>query len=467
MRQENKQTIKNIFINILSFLVQFLSNLILTPLIVSKIGAIAYGYLGIANDFIMYASVLATVFNSVAARFIANSYYKKDWNTANCFFNSLIVANSMIAIVITLCGVVIVSGLEFILNIPEELLFDVKITFGLVILSYIVNLVTTIFTTSAFIMNRMDIQGARNILNYIIRLLLILICFRFISVKIYWVAFATFLANIFIALFNVKLTSSLTPCLKLDLKCVKMQYVVEVGKTGVWMTLTNISVILLNGIDLMVANRFLGEYDMGLLSVARLLPNNVTSAISMLGPVFTPVFVVCFAERDFVKLAKKIIESINYMAFIFVVPIIGFIVLSCDFYSLWQTSLNDDEIIIVSILSSVSVFKSLFDALTISLAQISVVSNKVKLPVLISLACGVISVVIEVILIACTDLGVYAIVLATTIVLIIRYILFNPLYASYCIKQPFYKFYVCLFKWIFIIPIIFLVFIQLKQLVVV
>ena len=104
-----KQNYKNIAMNIVAFIVQFFISFYISPLIVSKVGASAYGFIGLANDFVSYAAIIATVFNSVASRFIANSFYKEDYTTANYYFNSLIAANIVISAILGVAGV---TGIE-------------------------------------------------------------------------------------------------------------------------------------------------------------------------------------------------------------------------------------------------------------------------------------------------------------------------------------------------------------------
>lgn len=128
----NKQMLKNLSMNMLAFIIQFAVSFYISPTIVSKAGASAYGFIGMANDFVSYASILATVFNSVATRFIANSFYKREYGKANHYFNSLIVANLVIAGVLGVAGVVLVPNLDNVLTIPASLVTDVKITFALI-----------------------------------------------------------------------------------------------------------------------------------------------------------------------------------------------------------------------------------------------------------------------------------------------------------------------------------------------
>ena len=202
------------------------------------------------------------------------------------------------------------------------------------------------------------------------------------------------------------------------------------------MALTSISTVLLRGLDLTVANIFVGDYEMGLLSIARTIPNNVTSIIATIAPIFTPVFIAYYAKNDIDGLTSNVKKTINTMALILFVPISGFIVFSYDFYALWQKSLTSEELLLITMLSTLTVVQAYFNSVTSTMGQISVVVNKLKLPVFVSLGCGIISIVAEIVLIKFFGMGLYAIVLSTTVVMIIRYVVFNSFYAAWCLKQP-------------------------------
>ena len=430
-----KQNTKNLFLNIVAFLVQFAISFYISPVIVNGVGASAYGFIGIANDFVSYASIIATVFNSVASRFIANSFYKGNQKKANSYFNSLIVTNIVISAVLVIISIIVVYILDKILIIPEALMVDVKITFALVFASYIFSLLTLVFTTATFITNRTDINGIRNIIQYSVRFGLIILLFNFVSVKIYWVSFATLIATVIVALMNVGLTKRLTPEFSINLRVAKRRYVIELARSGSWMALTSISTILLRGLDLTIANMMIGDYEMGILSIARTMPNNITSIISVLSPLFTPAFIALFAKGTIVDLIKNVNKSIKTMAMMLFVPICGFIVFSYDFYTLWQDSLRQEEILLITYLSIITIIQSFFNSTTSTMAQLSVVTNKLKLPVFVSLGCGIISIITELLLLKYTDLGLYGIVVPTTIVMVLRYVLFNSWYAGFCLKK--------------------------------
>lgn len=459
-----KQNYKNLAMNILAYAIQFVIGFYISPVIVSKVGASAYGFIGLANDFVSYASIIATVFNSAASRFIANAYYRKEYDRANSYFNSLIMVNLILAGILGIAGIVLVPTLDKLLSIPTELLFDVKLTFALIFGSYIVSLVTLVFTTSTFVTNRTDVQGIRNVIQYIIRFALIIIFLNFVSVHIYWVALATLIATVVIAVMNVNLTKRLTPEISVDLGCAKRSYVAELAKSGGWMAFTSISTLLLRGLDLTIANITIGDYEMGLLSVARTMPNNVTSIISTVAPIFTPVFITYFARNEIDALVQNVKNSIKTMALILFVPITGFIVFSYDFYALWQRSLNEQELMTVTILSILTVVQAYFNASTSTMAQLSVVTNQLRLPAMVSLLTGVVSVVSELLLIYYTDLGIYAIVLMPTVVTVVRYIVFNSIYAAYCLKKPLAAFLPTALKTWLTIPVLAAIMYAVKRL---
>lgn len=451
------QTYKNILMNILAFFVQFIISFYISPVIVSGVGTAAYGYIGLANDFVSYAGIIASVFNSVAARFIANCLYKKEIDKANKYFNSLIVANFVIAIVLSIVSTILIPNLDSFISIPSNILFDVKVSFTLTFVTYIITLITMVFTTSTFISNRTDIQGVRNIIQQLIRFALIVVLLNFISIRLYWVSFAMLIATIVVAIMNIRLTHILTPELTFDLKNAKKEYAFDLAKSGCWMALTSISTILLRGLDLTIANILLGSDEMGVLSIARTFPNNITSIIGTIAPIFTPVFIVMYAQKKKKELDKKIIESISIISLIMYVPITGFIVYSNDFYSLWQGSLSQEEIAVITILSTTTVIQAYFNASTASLAQLSVVANKLKLPVFVSLFCGIISVSLDFFLIKCTRLGIYAIAISPTIVMIIRYVFFNSVYGAYCLDMPKFHYLLNVIKTWIIIPVLLVV----------
>jgi O-antigen/teichoic acid export membrane protein len=73
---EKKRFAINAFAQIFSFTVSLSITFFLTPYIVSHLGTAAYGFVGLAQNFVSYAQLITIALNSMAGRVISNSYNK-------------------------------------------------------------------------------------------------------------------------------------------------------------------------------------------------------------------------------------------------------------------------------------------------------------------------------------------------------------------------------------------------------
>lgn len=431
----------SVMINIISFVIQLSINLFITPAIIDKLGTEAYGFIGMSNDFITYLSVVTSIINSVAGRFIAVEICKKNITKANIYFSSVFVVNGILSIAFLVVGGTLISVLDILLDIPQNIVCDVKITFIVTLVSYIVNIVTSVFTTSMYVKDRLEIQGIRNVIQYSVRGILIVVLFYCFTAKIYFISIAALMVSVLMAIYDFIVCKKIMPEAKVNISNSSAFAVKELASSGVLLAITSLSSILLSGLDLLIANKCLGAYEMGLLSTAKTMPNSLTSAVIVVASLFTPGFIMLYSKGKIDLLEIEVVKSMKIVAFIMAVPIVGFIIFSDKFYYLWLNLNNDKEIMIISMLSIFTAIEILFNAITYPLAQLSLVTNKMKIPVSLSLIIGVLNTVIVLILLEFTSCGVYAIALVSSILLIIRYLVFNPWYAAHTIGISAWKFY--------------------------
>ncbi len=443
-----KQTNINLLINIAAFAIQLVIGLYTAPILIKSLGTESYGFIGLANDFVNYLTIITAVFNSVASRFIALEFSKDNIERAERYFNSLLATNIVLATCFGLLGIGTVLYIDRIFDVPTYLVRDVRVTFAITFITFIVGVLSSIFNTAAFVKNRLDIQGYRNILQYIIRLSCIIGLLMLPHLHIYYISIASLVAAIVVAIINVDVKRKYMPEVKISFAKASFADVKLLASAGVWLAITNLSSILMRGLDLVVANKFLGAYDMGLLSVARTFPNSFTSAVATIAPIFTPVFISLWAKNNFDGLNESIRSSIKTMGLIMIVPVSGFIVFSQDFYSLWQKSYSPEEIKIICALSTITVIQCYFNSTTATMAQTSVVVNKLKMPVLVSFGCGILNLFVVFTLLKYTNLGIYSIVISSSAIMITRYVIFNSYYAAYILKQSVFSFFkTCLYTW--------------------
>ena len=124
-----KQNSINLITNLLAFVINAGINFFLTPYLLEQLGTESYGFIGLANDFVGYASIVTVALNALAGRYITISFHKGDYEEANKYFNSVTFANAMIAGVMAIISVIFIFSMDKILSIPSEILWDVKLLF--------------------------------------------------------------------------------------------------------------------------------------------------------------------------------------------------------------------------------------------------------------------------------------------------------------------------------------------------
>ena len=223
----NKTKINSIITNLFSFCIQLCISLFVTPIIMHKVGTDAFGFIGLANDFIIYLSLVTTVLNSVSGRFIAVALYKNEVKKANEYFNSVLFVNLILSFIFIVIGIIFIPNIQHFLDVPSNLVNDVKLTFLFTLLTYILNIMISIYTTATFVKDRLDIQGVRNILQYALRGICVVSLFVFLPPRIYLLSIATLIVTVFISVFDVSVFRRFMPEVSINVKKFKIYAVKE------------------------------------------------------------------------------------------------------------------------------------------------------------------------------------------------------------------------------------------------
>ena len=88
---------RNLTVSLLAALTSFVIgigiNFFLTPVIVRTLGVEANGFLGLANNFIEYFSLITIALHSMAGRFITLKICNNEMEEAGRYYSSLFIAN--------------------------------------------------------------------------------------------------------------------------------------------------------------------------------------------------------------------------------------------------------------------------------------------------------------------------------------------------------------------------------------
>jgi len=434
---QNKTVVLNMIANTASFGLVTAISFFLTPYITKNVGIEAYGLVGLANSFIAYVTIFTAALNSMASRFIIIEIHQHNFVKANEYFSSVLIANTLIALILVIPSIWLILNLD-IINVSEPLMWDAQLTFSVVILSFFISLVGSFYGVVLYARNILWKGSFRNMESNIIRIILILLMFSFFNPRIFYVAWATFIAGLYPLYFNIRYTNKLLPELKVSIKSFSTKAIKTLTSSGIWNSITKLSQVLLDGLDLLLCNIFIGGVMTGNVAIAKTLPTLFIGLIAVLSDSFYPQFLEYYSKKMKNVLSNSINQSINLLSAISGVCLSILIVYSRDFYRLWLPGQDEKLLSILTILALGTV---LISSCIYSLYSVFALTNKVRTNSIVMVASGIISISITFLCLKYTDWGVYAIVGVSSAVGILRNLLFTPLYAAHCLGVKKLTFY--------------------------
>ena len=442
MADENTSSSRSLILNLgagfVSYLVTFGISFFLSPYIVEKVGVEAYGFVGLANNFVSYASLITIALNALAGRFITVKIYEKDYDGANRYFTSVLIANAVISAGMMLIMSIIWVFLDDLINIPSGLVADIRVLFAALFLSCIMNTVFSVYSVSTFASNKLYLGSIVSIVSSILRAVILICLYFFFSPLVCYLGITTLLMSIYCIYFYIHFTHKLLPFIKVDKSFFSLGAVKMLVASGIWALIIRLGQLLSDGLDLLISNLMIDPAAMGVLSLAKTIPAIITSIIGTLVSVFAPNFTILYARNKKEELITEVRRSMKIMGIIGNLPIIVLIVCGKEFFALWQPTQNASELQLLSILTCCGYIVSggincLYDLFT--------VVNRIKENAIAVLIAGGASIIITLILLSITDLGIVAIAATSTFVSIIRNLAFTAPFGAKCLDLKWYSFY--------------------------
>ena len=272
---QKKQLVINFIAQVLFSVINLGISFFLVPHIIESLNATAYGFINLSNDFVNYASLITVALNSIAGRYITIAIHKKQKEEANIYYNSVIIANIIMSIIIFIPLMIFTLFIDKFLEVPVNILSDVKILFIVVFINFVLSLITSVFTIATFTTNKLYLNSIASIASQVSRCIILLILYSCFKSNVWYVGFASLISTIIVSGANYVFTKKLMPELYFDYKLFNISYIWELLKNGVWNSVNKLSGILQTGLDLLLSNIFVGAAAMGIIS----LPRTINSII--------------------------------------------------------------------------------------------------------------------------------------------------------------------------------------------
>lgn len=434
----NKQLIINIVSSLVVFLANIIINFFLSPYIVKELGEEVNGFVQLANNFVMYASLITIALNSMAGRFISISYHKSDIKAANNYYASLIVGNVIVLILLILPSIYCIYNLEQILNISYNNIKDVKILFVFVFINFFFTQIIGILNIGTYVTNKLYMNNIVNLFKSILNVILLVLVFYLLTPRIYYVSLVGVILSLvtFIASYIIKIR--VLSDIRFNINNFDKKKVLEMIFSGFWNTVSQCGNILLTGLDLLIANILINPIQMGILSVAKIVPNSIIQLAGIINNNFSPSLVIAYSSGEKEKILKHLRTSMKISSVLISIPVVVFCVFGFDFYRLWMPTLDPLILTILSILTCIAFIP--FSGPQV-LYNVYTTTNKLTINSLTVVLSGILNFLIVFILIKFTNIGIYAIAGVSSVISIIRNLVITVPYTAKLLELKWYEFY--------------------------
>ena len=440
---ERKKIFMNLLAGALAFSTGVLVNFLLTPYLVERLGAAAYGFVAIANDFIAYVSIITMALNSMAGRFITIAFHQNKIQMAKEYYSSTIAANAIMAAFIFMLAIPLIVFLENILQIPVELLLDVKLLFLFNLVNFLVAIVFSSWGTGYVICNQLYLSSVVQMKANALRLCVLLCLFGFFSAHIAYMGLGALASTLLNRLYDKYYQNKLVPELNFSLSCMKWQRLKEITLSGIWSTITRIGEVMSRNLDLLLVNMFLSPADMGTLAITKIVPNFLTMVTGMMAGIYMPAYLELFAKQEMDKLVNSIKEGMRVFSLVLSMPLVVFLSLGREFFCLWVPSQNADILYWLSVLSLLAI---LIIGPVAMMHNVFTVVNKVKTNSLLVVLTGVFNTVGGYFMLRYTEWGLWGLVTLTAGLCLVRNLCYTVPYSARYIGRPMITFFPLLIR---------------------
>ena len=180
----------------------------LTPYIVKYVGEEAYGFVGLANNFTGYATIITTALNSMAGRFITLSIHRGEHEDTSKYFTSVVMANLFISFFLTIAGGLVLVFLDRLVNVPGNILSDVTLLWALLFASFIIGLVGNVFGVATFARNRLELSSLQRVISNVINAVILVVAFLLFQPHVWYLGLSAVVCGLYTIGTNVYYTKS-------------------------------------------------------------------------------------------------------------------------------------------------------------------------------------------------------------------------------------------------------------------
>ncbi|WP_048052905.1 lipopolysaccharide biosynthesis protein [Methanosarcina mazei] len=422
----SKQVPKNLFANILYFILNVVIGLFLVPFFIDSLGIASYALVPLATSLTGYVNLVVQSLNTSVSRYLTIDLQRKEFKKANITFNTALFGTLGIIVLILPFVILISYYAPSFFDIPTNQENAARILFLGVISSFLLRAWGSNFGVSLFAYNRLDLQNIVNAVNILVQVGMIILLFRLYSPNLVHIGLAYLIGAAAALILTIIFSRKINPHLKVNTKDFRRSKVNEITEMGGWVVINQIGSLLFLQIDLIVVNKLFGTVAGGEYSVVLTWSMMLRTVAGMLVGVLTPVILTYYAKGRIEELINISKSTVKLTGLAMALPI-GYI---CGFapqlLSLWV----GPEFSKLSLLMILMLSHLVINLPVMPLFAINVAYNKVRIPGIVTFFMGIGNFLLAVIIPYLTGWNYYGVALAGAVMLTLKNAFFTPWYAT-------------------------------------
>lgn len=436
----------NLIMNLILFVVNIFVGLWLVPYLIKYIGIAAYGLVPLAMVLTEYINVITISINGAIFRFLTIEIQQDNWVKANIVFNTAFFTMCLLIIIqIPILGYV-TFDLSTIFEVPESLLEDAYYLFAFTFIGYLLSLFSSIYSTSMYAYNRLDLIKMVDLNRVFFRVSTIVILFYFYTPSLKFVGLANLVGAVTSLLYTTRYWKKLTPKLVHNIFDFDLSILKKLTSMGGWLIINQIGFLLFIKVDIFVVNKFFGAVATGEYSAVLQWNVLIRTMASVLSNLIGPMLLISFAKNkmdDVLKFGKLGVRFLSLGVAIMTGLICG---MAAPLLSVWLgPEFEKFSTLMIVMLCHLSVNLGV-----LPLFPINTSLNKVKIPGLVTAGMGVLNLFIAIAFVYYFDVGFIGVAFAGALILTLKNGLFSPWYAAKILNIDKITFFLPLISGVFI-----------------
>lgn len=410
-----------------------LVNLFVTRYLVRELGVEAYGIAALANSFIPYLTLFVSAITASLFSFVAVEVHRGDPHRGNLLFNTGLRLLAGLAVLLALAGLAFSTRFAGLFDVPAGLEAQSNRLVALVLVAAAIGAVAGALQVPFSLAHR---QYLRNLIQMAGRLAgagALVACFALAGPRLEFIGASQILASALAVGLLYLAQRRIQRSLYLKRGAFDRQAGRAIARMSGWLILNELSTLLFLTAGYVLLNKTLGPSACGFLGPIMLIASLLLMLVAAVSDLLMPILFAYAGQGDPQRLRQKFFQSSRLVAFVFLMPVLAICGLGERFLEVW---LGPEFARHWPLLWMIVLPLYLGGVAFLPSTHLYRAKNRVLLPALVNLACGVLHVAAAYLLIECCGAGLLGLGYSFVVFFGLRGLAVNTFYSLHLLEAP-------------------------------